>query len=50
MKVLKWIFTIIGIDLLLLLILRIFTGEDSFETLEEHENYDSDIELSKNVI
>ena len=44
MKFLKWIFIVIGIDLLLLLIQSFF---EIFEEYEELKDYDSDIELRK---
>lgn len=48
MKFLKWIFIIIGIDLLLLLLIQsFFKEEEGEEIFEEHKDYDSDIELRK---
>ncbi|MDW4347256.1 hypothetical protein QI224_09940 [Staphylococcus saprophyticus] len=47
MKFLQWIFAIIGIDLLLLLLLKIFKEEVYYEKNEENINYDSDIEIRK---
>lgn len=47
MKFLKWIFIIIGIDLLLLLIQNFLKEEENFGEYKEHEDYDSDIELRK---
>ena len=47
MKFLKWIFIIIGIDLLLLLIQSFLKEEENFGEYKEHEDYDSDIELRK---
>lgn len=47
MKFLKWIFIVIGINLLLLLIQSFFKEEEIFEEYEELKDYDSDIELRK---
>ncbi|WP_210133828.1 hypothetical protein [Staphylococcus sp. GDY8P168P-1] len=47
MKFLRWIFIIIGIDLLLLLIQNFLKEEENFEEYKEYKDYDSDIELRK---
>lgn len=47
MKFLQWVLTIIGIDLLLLLLLKFFKEEVYYEKNEENINYDSDIEIRK---
>ncbi len=46
-KFLRWIFIIIGIDLLLLLIQNFLKEEENFEEYKEYKDYDSDIELRK---
>lgn len=50
MKFLRFIFMIIGIDLLFLLLLKILTESKFYEEEnEENINYDSDIEIRKRL-